>query len=95
MSDEPLPNEIMEAITEVEQEAHDFDPNDLPESQQQLVDDLSSAGAPSWMIEKTREGWYHDYVSEHPMPKALLVHDAQETGLQEIADRAKRGDYDP
>lgn len=85
----------MDAIMGAEREAQDFDPDDLPESQQQLMDDLDASGAPAWMVEKTRTGWYHDYVSEHPMPKALLVHDAQESGLQEIADRAKRGDYDP
>ena len=95
LGEPPDPDELFELIQEVEAEAADFDPDDLPPSQQLLVDDLEAAGAPDKMLERTRRGWYHDYASEHPFPKALLVNDANQVGLREIAERAKRGDYDP
>ena len=88
------PDDLFDSIMDFEREAQDFDPDNLPESQQQLVNDLEASGAPARMIEKTRKGWYHDYVSEHPFPKALLVNDAQQNGLIEIARRARSGDYD-
>ena len=94
LGDPPDADELWEAIQAVEAEAADFDPENLPESQQLLVDDLEASGAPEQMVERTRQGWYHDYASEHPFPKALLVNDANSVGLREIAQRAKRGDYD-
>ena len=93
--DPPTKEEIEEMQAEIEQEQEGWDPLDLPESQAQLVKDLRAAGAPDDMISRTGAGLYHDYVSPHPMPKHLLVGDAKAAGLEEIAQRAMRGHYDP
>ena len=93
--DAPTDDEIEQIQEEIRQEQENWDPLDLPESQEQLVKDLKAAGAPDEMISKTGAGAYHDYVSPHPMPKHLLVTDAQANGLDEIAHRAKHGHYDP
>jgi hypothetical protein len=93
--DPPTQDEIDEWIAEIENQQANWDPLDLPESQEQLVKDLKAAGAPKDMISKTGAGLYHDYVSPHPMPKHLLVGDAKAAGLDEIAHRAKSGHYDP
>jgi len=90
----PTEAEIEETLTECERAAEAWDPLDLPESQAQLVRDLQAAGAPDQLISRTGAGVYHDYVSPLPMPKHQLVVDAEAHGLEEIAHRAKRGDYD-
>lgn len=91
----PTEAELDEIQREIEREREGWDPHDLPESQKQLARDLSAAGAPEKMIKATAAGLYHDYVSPSPAPKHVLVHDAEAAGLHEIAERAKRGDYDP
>jgi len=93
--DAPTQEEIDAWQREIQEEQSEWDPLDLPESQEQLVKDLKAAGAPKDMISKTGAGLYHDYVSPHPMPKHLLVGDAKTNGLEEIAHRAKSGHYDP
>lgn len=93
--DPPTEDEIERWQREIEEEQANWDPLDLPESQEQLVKDLHAAGAPKEMISKTGAGAYHDYVSPHPMPKHLLEMDAKAHGLDEIVERMKRGDYDP
>jgi len=93
--DAPTQEEIEEWQREIQEEQSEWDPLNLPESQEQLVKDLKAAGAPDDMISKTGAGLYHDYVSPHPMPKHLLVGDAKTNGLEEIAHRAKSGHYDP
>lgn len=91
----PTQEEIEEIQRDIEKQQEEWDPFDLPESQKQLVRDLKAAGAPDDMISRTGAGLYHDYVSPHPMPKHLLVGDAKANNLQEIADRAMQGHYDP
>lgn len=91
----PTKDEIDEIQREIKEEQDEWDPLDLPESQEQLVKDLKSAGAPDDMISKVGAGAYHDYVSPHPMPKHLLVMDSKANGMHEIAERAKMGRYDP
>lgn len=93
--DPPTEEEINEAMRDIEAQNENWDPLDLPESQEQLVKDLHAAGAPKEMISKTGAGAYHDYVSPHPMPKHLLEMDAKAHGLDEIAARARQGHYDP
>jgi len=93
--DPPTEAEIEEIQREIEREQEEWDPLDLPESQGQLVKDLQAAGAPDDMISRTGAGLYHDYVSPHPMPKHLLVGDAKANDLEEIAQRAMQGHYDP
>jgi len=57
----------------------------LTDSQIEQVDDI---------IVKAKEGHYHDSESELPAPKAQLIEDLQEVGLEEIAQRVEDGDYD-
>lgn len=92
--DPPTQEEIEEIQREIETKQANWDPLNLPEGQEQLVKDLKAAAAPRELIAKVGAGAYDDYASPHPMPKHLLVMDAQTHGLQEIAERAKRGDYD-
>jgi len=93
--DPPSEEEIERIREEVKQEQENWDPLDLPESQEQLVKDIKAAGGPDDMISRVGAGLYHDYVSPHPMPKHLLVSDAKANGLEEIAQRAQQGHYDP
>lgn len=95
MIDAPSEEEFKKIRREVEQEQENWDPLDLPDSQKQLVKDLRAAGAPDDLISRVGAGIYHDYVSPHPMPKHLLVADAKTHGLEEIAQRAQQGRYDP
>lgn len=93
--DPPTEEEIEQIQQEVREEQENWDPLDLPESQAQLVKDLRDSGAPKDLISRVGAGLYHDYVSPHPMPKHLLVSDAKANGLEEIAQRAQQGYYDP
>jgi protein subunit release factor A len=93
--DAPTEDEIEEMRAKIEQQKENWDPLDLPESQAQLVMDIRAAGGPDEMVTRTGAGVYHDYASPLPMPKQQLVADAQAHGLHEIAQRAKRGYYDP
>jgi len=95
--DPPTPEELRAAREQVAEEREDWnvdDPTQLPDSAKQLIKDLRAAGAPDELIVKTAAGQFDDYVSEHPLPKMYLVECAQAHGLPEIAQRAKRGDYD-
>lgn len=93
--DPPTDDEIAEIQEQIQREQEEWDPLDLPESQEQLIKDIRAAGGPDDMITKVAAGVYHDYVSPHPMPKHYLVADAKANGLDEIAHRAKQGHYDP
>lgn len=93
--DMPTEEEIDEMLREIEAEKEQWDPLDLPESQERLALDLKSAGAPDVMIENVGMGVYHDYVSPHPLPKHILAAEAKSHGLEEIAFRAREGHYDP
>lgn len=63
------------------------DEDEMPESQQKLLDHLRELDAPGWMFEKLWEGYYHDYHSPHAMPKMLLVKDARMLTDTESVDR--------
>jgi len=91
----PTPEELAKIREEIEQEQKEWNPLDLPESQEQLVKDIRAAGGPDDMVSRVGAGLYHDYVSPHPMPKHLLVADAKANNLEEIAQRAQQGHYDP
>lgn len=95
LPDPPTDEEVAEIQAEIEQERQEWDPHDLPESQEQLAKDIRAAGGPDWMIEKVAAGIYHDYVSPSPAPKHVLVADAKQEGLTEIAKRTREGVYDP
>ena len=93
--DPPTEDEIEQIHAEIEQQQEEWDPLDLPDSQAQLIKDIRAAGGPDDMVSRTGAGLYHDYVSPHPLPKHLLVSDAKAAGLEEIAQRAMQGHYDP
>lgn len=59
-----------------------------------LADNLAAAGAPQGLVTQARSGYYHDYRSPLAFPIMQLVHDLQAVGLYELAERAKRGDFD-
>jgi len=93
--DKPTEDDFEEIRQEVEREQEEWDPLDLPESQERLVRDIRDAGGPDEMVSRVGAGVYHDYVSPHPMPKHLLVTDCQKWDLPVIAKKAKQGEYDP
>jgi len=97
MSDFPMPSEdeLEEIREEIEQEREDWNPLDLPESQEKLAKDIRDAGGPDEMISRVGAGIYHDYVSPLDMPKHQLVADCEKWELPVIAKKAKRGEYDP
>jgi hypothetical protein len=55
---------------------------------------LRAAGAPDEMVAKATDGYYDDYRSPLAFPITQLVHDAVFFGLSEVAERARRGDFD-
>jgi len=91
----PDEDEIEEIFEQISQEQEEWDPLDLPESQEQLVKDIRAAGGPDEMVSMVGAGVFHDYVSPHPMPKHFLVAQAKAHDLAEIAKKAKQGHYDP
>jgi len=93
--DPPTDEEIKEIQEEIAQEKEDWNPLDLPESQEQLIRDIRAAGGPDEMVTRVGAGIYHDYVSPLPMPKHRLVADCQKWDLPEVAKKAKQGYYDP
>jgi hypothetical protein len=95
MIDPPDKDEIAQIRKEIGQEKEDWDPLDLPESQERLAKDIRDAGGPDEMISRVGAGVYHDYVSPLAMPKHRLVLDCEKWDLPEIAKKAKRGRYDP
>jgi len=91
----PTPEEIEQAREQIKQEQDNWNPLDLPESQEQLIKDIRAAGGPDDMVTNVGAGIYHDYVSPHPMPKHLLVSHCEKWDLPEVAKKAKQGHYDP
>ena len=59
-----------------------------------LAVELEKAGAPQDMIQAARDGYYDDYLSDLATPIHQLVKDATKHGLNEIAERAKDGEFD-
>lgn len=91
----PTEEEIAKIQEEIKQEQEEWDPLDLPESQEHLIKDIRDAGGPDEMVTRVGAGIYHDYVSPHPMPKQLLVADCQKWDLPVIEKKTKEGRYDP
>lgn len=46
------------------------------------------------IIDKARDGCYHDFESELATPKMQLVKDLQEAGFDDLVEKVKLGDYD-
>jgi hypothetical protein len=63
-------------------------------ARERLVAALTEAGAPLDMIQKAAAGHYGDFSSGLAFPITHLINDAMALGLTEIADRARRGDFD-
>jgi len=61
---------------------------------ERLAEALSLAGAPKWMIDNANAGLYDDYKSSVAVPIMMLVFDAENQGLREIAQRARDGEFD-
>ena len=59
-----------------------------------LARDLKLFNAPEKMIEYAKNGFYDDYESPIATPIIRLVQDCLENGINEIAERAKNGEYD-
>lgn len=55
---------------------------------------LEAEGAPTDMIVKAREGYYHDFLSPLAFPETQLLADARLHGLGSIADGVIRGEWD-
>lgn len=59
-----------------------------------LVKALEEVHAPAEMIEKAKAGFYHDFESPIATPIVRLVIDARVAGLENIAQRAREGEFD-
>lgn len=59
-----------------------------------FAQDLERVGAPEQMIEWAKNGFYDDYESVTATPIIQLVVDCDALGLNEIADKARNGEYD-
>lgn len=59
-----------------------------------LARDLKLFSAPEQMIEYARNGFYDDFESPTATPILRLIQDCLENGINEIAERAKNGEYD-
>ena len=66
----------------------------LGEAQTKLVAALHAAKAPAWMLDRALDGSYDDYKSEFAKPINALVLDCRRFGLVEMAERAKKGEFD-
>jgi hypothetical protein len=55
---------------------------------------LREAGAPADMCERAGQGYYGDFTSSLAFPITTLINDCMALGLTEIADRARKGDFD-
>lgn len=55
---------------------------------------LEQAGAPPYMVQRAREGYYDDYRSPLAGPIMQLVADAKTERLWDIATRAANGEFD-
>ena len=64
------------------------------DSKEKLAQALKDAIAPDFMIERATAGYYSDYGSDLETPCVQLVIDCQRLGLNDIAERAKSGEFD-
>lgn len=63
-------------------------------TKEKLVTALTNAGAPDDMLNKARVGYYDDFESAIATPITALVADCRAAGLNDLAARAMRGDFD-
>jgi hypothetical protein len=61
---------------------------------ERLAAALRGAGAPAEMIERAERGYYGDFTSPLTFPITQLINDARAAGLDDIANRAMRGEFD-
>jgi hypothetical protein len=61
---------------------------------ERLAQALEVANAPTWMIQKAREGYYDDYKSPLAFPEMQLHHDAHVAGLEIIKAAVEAGAFD-
>jgi hypothetical protein len=59
-----------------------------------LAEALTTAGAPSTMIDAALHGEYDDFESKSATPINDLVRDCRRAGLHELATRAMNGEFD-
>lgn len=89
-------DELDDYVDDLVADARDgWNPDDLPPSQQRLLDDLRDADAPDAMIRRCLNGNYHDYASRFTAPKHVLVRDCLDAGLSGVAQHVRAGRYDP
>ena len=72
-------------------------PKHMMTTRERLAVALTGINAPADMIERARNGYYDDFLSELPIPIRTLVHDLQQLGTTEaqlLAERAMRGEFD-
>jgi hypothetical protein len=55
---------------------------------------LTDLSAPEWMVTLAQEGHYDDFKSPLAMPETQLYHDANASGLPQIAEWVKEGVFD-
>lgn len=63
-------------------------------TKEKLVAALREAKAPEDMISRATQGYYDDFESPIAGNIVQLVTDARAAGLRDIADRARKGDFD-
>lgn len=68
-------------------------------TKQKLANALTTALAPTWMIEKALSGGYDDFESDSATPIMDLVNDLTKSGFEspamtKLADDAKQGRFD-
>jgi hypothetical protein len=59
-----------------------------------LADALQASGVPADMVTRARDGYYDDYKSTLAAPIVQLVVDLEALGRRNLADRARRGEWD-
>lgn len=73
------------------------------DAKQRLADALTATGLDDprleTMIQRARDGYYHDTETPHAFPIMTLVNDLialglDDLGLDDLAGRAQRGDFD-
>jgi hypothetical protein len=63
-------------------------------TKEKLAQALKAANAPQWMVDNALAGQYDDFESDSAMPCVQLVIDCQAAGLEDMANRAKNGEFD-
>lgn len=61
---------------------------------ERLARALAGEGAPEWMVNKARAGYYDDFKSPLATPEMQLYKDARDNGLDSIAEGVLDGQWD-